>query len=182
MMNPRLILAALLLATPMLHAQDAAQPQKEPAAIREPYRITITLKSTDKNKITTQNSYTVVATTNTLIFRDNPGIRDDSNVPVKMSTRVTEDLRCNTDIDFRNFSRVADSVYLNLTIDTQNYAEGISAGEPGTEQTHFILYSRRLTVTPMLPIGKLTTVYSSVDAVNGIKLEVQVLVQPLNAK
>jgi hypothetical protein len=34
----------------------------------------------------------------------------------------------------------------------------------------------------MLPIGKLTTVYSSVDAVNGIKLEVQVLVQPLNAK
>jgi len=194
MMNPRLLLAALLLSAPLLAAQDdaqkietqkveislapakeaAAQPQKETPPAHEAYRITINFKTTDGSKITTQRSYTLVATTS----RVRPSIRDDSNVPVKSRDQYQyHHLR--TDVDIRDFSKEGDSVYLSLTIETSNIADGATAQDPNVPA---ITHNHNYTVSPTLPIGKLTTVYSAVDTVNDTKVEVQVLVQPLNAK
>jgi hypothetical protein len=194
-MNPRLILAALLLTTPLLYAQDdaqeaqkieiklvptkeAAQPQKEPAPPHEPFQITITFKNTNGSKTTTQRTYTLVATTDA----NNPEIRDDSRVPIKTSNAETQNTMINTDVDFIKFSKAADSVYLGLRISTETYAEGVSTLQADKEIMHLITHNHRCTVTPTLPIGKLTTVYSSVDGANDTKEEIQVLIQPLSAK
>jgi len=37
-------------------------------------------------------------------------------------------------------------------------------------------------LSPTLTIGKLTTVYSAVDAINESKVEIEVLVEPLDGK
>ena len=197
-MNPRLILAALLLATPLIYAQDSAQdeqkaqkieiklvptkeaaePKKEPTPPHEPYRITITFKNTDGSKTTMQKTYTLVATTDA----DNPSIRDDSRVPVKTSANDAQNIQLNTDVDFIKFSKAADSVYLGLRISTQTYAGGVTTGEGYRVNMHPIINNHQYTVTPTLPIGKLTTVYSSADAANDTKEEIQVLIQPLSAK
>jgi len=198
MMNSRLLLAALLLSAPLLAAQDdaqkieaqkveislapakeaaqpqAAQPQQEPKILREPFRITINFKTTDSGKITTQRSYSLVATTS----RVRPSIRDDSDVPVKSRDQYQyHHLR--TDVDIRDFSKEGDSIYLSLAISTSNIADGATAQDPNVPA---ITHDHNYTVSPTLPIGKLTTVYSAVDTVNDTKVEVQVLVQPLNAK
>ena len=195
MMNPRLILAALLLATPLLYAQDdaqeaqkieiklvptkeAAQPQKGPAPPHEPFQITITFKNTDGSKTTKQRTYTLVATTDA----DLASFRDDSRVPIKTSALDSQSMQLNTDVDFIKFSKAADSVYLGLRISTQTYAEGVSTQQGDRVNMHPITNSHLYTVTPTLPIGKLTTVYSSADAANDTKEEIQVLIQPLSAK
>jgi hypothetical protein len=202
-MNPRLILAALLLTAPLLQAQDddkkieaqkveitlapakeVAPPQKMPPPPQEPYRITINLKTTDGDRITTQKSYTLVATTNvnSQPFSNNPSIRDDSHVPVKRNVTDAQDMQSNTDIDLNELGKAGDAVYLKLRIETRGYAEGPSTGEPGHERANLISLDHQYTVNPTLPIGKLTTVYSSVDAANNTKVEIQVLVQPLSDK
>jgi len=202
MMNPRLILAALLLTAPLLQAQDddkkieaqkveitltpikeVAPAKKEPELPKEPLRITINLKTTDGNKITTQKSYTLAATTNvTRGFDNSPSIRDDNRVPVKMTVTDTREMRSDTDIDLVEISKTADAVYLNLKISTRGYAEGVSTGEPGHERANPISIEHQYTIKPTLTIGKLTTIYSSADATNGAKVEIQVLVQPFNNK
>ena len=202
MMNPRLILAALLLTAPLLQAQDddkkieaqkveitltpakeVAPAKKEPELPKEPYRITINLKTTDGNKITTQKTYMLVATTNAKSDAfNNPSIRDDSRVPVKTSVTDTREMQSNTDIDLVEFNRNANAVYLKLKISTRGYAEGVSTGEPGHERANPISIEHQYTIKPTLTIGKLTTIYSSADATNGAKVEIQVLVQPFNDK
>jgi hypothetical protein len=195
MMNPRLFLAALLISAPLLAAQDdtqkieaqkveisltptketaqpqAAQPQQEPKILREPFRITINFKTTDGSKITTQRSYSLVATTESF----NPSIRDNSQVPTKFHESYNYQ-HLKTNVDIRSFSKEGDSVHFGLAISTTDFAAGQDPNAP------VITHDHEYTVSPTLPIGKLTTVYSSVDAVNDTKVEVQVLVQPLNAK
>jgi hypothetical protein len=195
MMNSRLLLAALLLSAPLLHAQDtqkieaqkveisltpakesaqpqAAQPQQEPKILREPFRITINFKTTDGSKITTQRSYSLVATTESL----SPSIRDNSQVPIKFHETSYNTQHLKTNVDIRSFSKEGDSVRFGLAISTTDFAAGQDPNLPAITHDH------EYTVSPTLPIGKLITVYSSVDAVNDSKVEVQVLVQPLNAK
>jgi hypothetical protein len=190
MMNPRLFLAALLLSAPLLAAQDdtqkieaqkveislapakeAAQPQQEPKVPREPFRITINFKTTDGGKITTQRSYSLVATTASL----SPSIRDSSEVPTKFHENYSY-RHLKTNVDIRSFDKEGDSVRFGLVISTTDIAAGQDPNLPAITHDH------EYTVSPTLTIGKLTTVYSAVDAVNDTKVEVQVLVQPLNAK
>jgi hypothetical protein len=45
-----------------------------------------------------------------------------------------------------------------------------------------LYHDRSFVINPTLPIGKLVTVYSAADAVNDTRIEVQVMVQPLDAK
>lgn len=190
MMNPRLLLAALLLTAPLLYAQDdaqkieaqkveislapakeATQPQKEPNVPHEPYRITINFKTTDGSKITTQRSYSLVATTASI----NPSIRDRSQVPTKFHESYNYQYP-KTNVDIRSFGKEGDNVYFGLVISTTDIATGQDPNAP------VITHDHEYTVSPTLTIGKLTTVYSAVDAVNDTKVEVQVLVQPLNIK
>jgi hypothetical protein len=193
MRTPRLILAALLLATPLLHAQeaetqktepkaaaaqDAVQPQQTPNPPEEPYRITITFKTTEGGKTTTQRSYMLVATTNQ--HSTNLGIRDNSHVTLTTgSNGSTGTFHLDTDVDLTQFKRIGNSAYLNLMISTEDLAE-----DPAAQASNRvpIVRSRHYTITPTLAIGKLVTVYSAVDAVNDAKVDVQVLVQPLDAK
>jgi hypothetical protein len=190
----RLIVAVLLLATPLLYAQEAgtqkteakpapaqdvAQPQKEQSPPNEAFRITITFKTTEGGKTTTQRSYTMVATSGQSNPR--PGIRDDSRVHMKTSpgSGLEEWMHNGTDVDVLQFKMAGNSVLLCLNISTDDLVDNPTAQEPNPVP---IARSRHYNVTPTLPVGKLVTVYSLVDALNNTKVDVQVLVEPLTAK
>ena len=81
--------------------------------------------------------------------------------------------------DRPQFKIAGNSVYLDLRISTDDFVDNPAAQPPNT---HPIIRSRQYSVTPTLPIGKVVTVYSAMDAVNDAKVEIQVLVQPLDAK
>ena len=85
----------------------------------------------------------------------------------------------NTDVDMGEFKIAGNFVYLDLKISTDDFVDNPAAQPPNT---HPIIRSRHYSVTPTLPIGKLVTVYSSADVVNDSKVDIQVLVQPLDAK
>ena len=192
MHTPRLILAALLLATPLLIArqaegqsteakasadQGAAQSQPAPSLPDQAFRITITFKTTEAGKTTTQRSYMLVATPGDRNWH--LGIRDDSRISGMGEPSGVTPPYVNTDVDMGEFKRTGNSVYLGLTISTGDFVDNPAAQPPNT---HPIIRSRQYNVTPTLPIGKLVTVYSAVDAVNDAKVEIQALVQPLDAK
>jgi hypothetical protein len=190
MRTKRLILAALLLATPMLLAQQAETPKTEakPAAAQgaapcqaassqsdEAFRITIAFKTAEKGKTTTQRSYMLVTTTAQNLY-NNPGIRDDSHISGTADSSGLSLPFANTDVDVYQFKMAGSSVYLSLRISTDDFVENPA------EHTHPIVRARHYNVSPTLPIGKLVTVYSAVDAVNDVKVDIQVLVQPLDSK
>lgn len=185
MQTPRLILATLLLATPLLYSQGtvnhvsegqpapeqgAAQSQPAPNLPDEAFRITITFKTAEGGKTTTQRSYMMVATPG----QATPGIRDNSQVPVR-----NVNMHVDTDVDVAQLKKAGNSVYLSLRISTENYVDNQSGQDPNTQP---IIRSRHYSVSPTLPVGKLVTVYSAVDAINDAKVEIQVLIQPLDAK
>jgi hypothetical protein len=68
---------------------------------------------------------------------------------------------------------------LNLRISTKSLANNPT--EQGSN-THPITRFCQYNINPTLPIGKLVTVYSAVDAVNDSKVDIQVQVQPLEVK
>ena len=199
----RLILAVMLLATPMLYAQeagtqkteplpppppappappaplahDASQAQKDQTPPDEAYRITITFKTTEAGKTTTQRTYTMVATSRASA----PRIRDDSRIYVKTSPSSGQYMDVRTDLDILQFIRTktGNDVLLSLMISTENFVNNPTDQDPYKPP---IIRSRQYNVTPTLPIGKLVTVCTVVDAANDSKVDVQVLVQPLDAK
>jgi hypothetical protein len=192
-MKSRLILAALLLAAPLLNAQDndkkieaqkveitlapakeAAPAQKTPEEPHEPYRITINFKTTDGAKTTTKKIYTLLATTDQSL----PSIRDDNNVPFKTGSNNYQYYLLKTDVDIRRFKKVDKSVYLSLSINTVNVTNDDAAQAQNLTTTH----NHEYVLSPTLPIGKLTTVYTAVDAINETKVEIEVLVEPLDGK
>lgn len=188
MRTPRLILAALLLATPLLVAQEAGsqstetkaaavQSQPTPNPPDAAFRITITFKTTEKGKTTTQRSYALAATAGERNSR--LGVRDDSHISGMGEPSGLTSPYVNTDVDMGEFKRTGNFVYLSLSISTVDFVDNPAAPAPNT---HPIIRSRHYSVSPTLPIGKPVTVYSAVDAVNDAKVEIQMLVQPLDAK
>jgi len=198
MMKSRLILAALLLAAPLLNAQEddkkieaqkveitlapakeAAPAEKTPEAPHEPYRITINFKTTDGAKTTTKKSYTLLATTD----QASPSVRDRLRVPYKIGSGTSSQYQyfdLKTDADIRRFKKVDKSVYLTLSIDTSDIAIAPTAQDPNLPRT--TTHNNEYVLSPTLTIGKLTTVYSAVDAINESKVEIEVLVEPLDGK
>lgn len=218
MKTPQLILAALLLATPLLYAQETpAKTETKPTP--EPFRITINLKTTEKGKITGQKSYMLTAITEQR--SDNPQIRDTNDVPLPTGGNppgsvcyrgtVSDDCefkysRSGTNVDISNFRTVANLVFLSLRIWAADAADSpiVYQTRPTKAQDFTpsklddlvgngvvtkpsslplpIYHERSFVINPTLPIGKLVTVYSAADAVNDTRIEVQVMVQPLDAK
>ena len=178
---PTFLLAAFALCAAAAHAQDAQDnpkpavaepaPPKGAAIQSEPLKITITFKATDGGKTTTQRSYTVISTSD----KRPSQIRDSSRIPVATGAGSTQysyqDIR--TDVDINELKKVSDSVYLVLRIDTEDFANSSALSGAAFAP---IKHSHTYTVTPSLDLGKLTTVYSSVDAVNNTSVDVQVLV------
>ena len=197
MPTTRLIFASLLIAAPMLCAQQAqthpAQPRKAevktapaPCANHsrrpsqptfEPLQLTITFKRTRGDKITTQKTYTIAASSE----QSDPQIRDDSRIPIKKDSSSAaapaEYVNGNTDVDIQSIRKVGELVSLTLRISTEGFSE--FSERPSANSS---LGSHRYTVSPTVPIGKLTTVYSMADDVNNFKVEVQLLLLPLNEK
>jgi hypothetical protein len=159
-------------------AQDAIQAQQAQNPPDEAFRITITFKNTEGGKTTTQRSYMLVATTNQQWT--NLGIRDNSLVTLTMGPNGSVGTyNVNTDVDLSQFKRMGNSAYLILIVSTEDIAE-VPAAQASNSRP--ITRSRHYTITPTLPIGKLVTVYSAVNAVDDAKVEIQVQVQPLDAK
>jgi hypothetical protein len=180
MKTPQLILAALLLATPLLYAQETpAKTETKPTP--EPFRVTINLKTTEKGKVTGQKSYMLTATTDKIVL--NSQLRDTNRDPYTTSDTGGQFTYSDTgtNVDISNFKTVTNLVCLNLRISTTGAVDSGLMAKPSLPMVP-IYRTRQFTIAPTLPIGKLVTVYSAVDAVNDIKMEVQVMVQPLDAK
>jgi hypothetical protein len=197
MPTTRLIFASLLIAAPMLCAQQAqtrpAQPPKAevkaaPAASAahsrrpsqpafEPLRLTITFRRVRGDKTTTLKTYMITASSQ----QSDPQIRDDSRIPMKKDSSAPvfpiEYVNGATDVDIQNIRKVRDFVSLTLRISTEGFSEFTE--RPSANSS---LGSHRYTVSPTVPIGKLTTVYSMADDINNYKVEVQLLVESLNEK
>lgn len=194
MPTTRLILAALLIAAPLLSAQQAGTSQAQtrsaevkaapsanhssrPSPAFEPLQLTITFKRTRGDKITTHKTYTIAASSE----QSDPQIRDDSRVPIKKDSPATatptEYVNGNTDVDIQSIRKVGGLISLTLRISQEGYSE--SQERPSANSS---LGSHRYTVSPTVPMGKLVTVYSMSDEVNNFKVEVQLLVEPLEEK
>jgi hypothetical protein len=193
------MIATLLLAAPMLCAQQAASSKAEtqkaeikaaPAhnAARsgnassqdfEPLRLTITFQRTRSGKVTTHKTYTVAASAQ----QPGPQIRDDSRVPIKKDSSAPpspiEYINGNTDVDIQNIRKVGNLISLTRRISTEGYSEFRPPDRPSANSS---LGSHQYTVSPTVPMGKLTAVYTLDDDVNENKVEVLLLVQPLNEK
>jgi len=202
MPTTRLILASLLIAAPMLCAQQA---QTRPAQTRtaevkdatapiaahirkpvqtafEPLQLTVIFRKIRNGEPTTNKTYTVAASPQ----QADPQIRDDNRVPVKglPPTHMISDesINLNTDVDVQNIRKVGELISLTLRISQDNYSEPLpneSAERPSINATRT---SHRYTVSPTVPMGQLTTVYSLEDGINHVRVEIQLIVQPLNAK
>ncbi len=186
MPSPRIIIAALLLAAPLVSApRDLAQ--QAPAAIKaasaqsgekprqphEPFQITITFKRYHEGKITTDKTYTLLATTGERL----PAIRDDARFRAS-ATDAKETLDSNTDVDILDFKRLAESVFLALRISVQGFTDATREDLPKLPVAH----THQYLVSPTVPLGKTVIVYSAMDTMNDIKSEVQLLVQPIDLK
>jgi hypothetical protein len=210
MFTPRLILIALLMGSPMLSAQgartheaeaqkaeikaqaaqapDDAQTKKGFEAESDPLQITINFVKQRHGKVTIEKTYTVTATTNLA----DPQIRDDSRVPYQSIGRKTEGaattaekvdsgaraetqyFNSNTDVDIQNVRKWKGLVQLTLRVSMEGIADDVSVPP--------ILRSHRYVISPTLPIGKLATVYSETDVMHETKVEIQVLIEPLNVQ
>jgi hypothetical protein len=210
MLMPRLILIALLMVSPILgaqgagtheaeaqkaeikaqpaHAQDDARTKKGLEADADPLQITISFVKQRHGKVTIERSYTVTATTNLA----DPQIRDDSRIPYQSIGRKTagaatpaekvdsgaraetQYFNSNTDVDIQNVRKWKGLVQLTLRVSIEGIADD--------ESVPPILRSHRYVISPTLPIGKLATVYSEDDVLHETKVEIQVLIQPLNVQ
>jgi hypothetical protein len=194
MPTTRLIFATLLLATPLLCAQQAPTQKAEINSATahhathsgeaaqptfEPLQLTVTFKRIHGDKITTQKTYTVSASAQ----QADPQIRDDSRIPVKKENSAVaapaQYINGNTDVDIQSIRKVRDLVSLTLRISQEGYSEFGSSERPSANSS---LSSHRYTISPTVPIGKQVTVYSMADDVNNYKVEVLLLVEPLNEK
>jgi hypothetical protein len=205
MPTTRLFLASLLIAAPMLCAQQAqtrpAQPRnaevktalapnvthfsKPSKPAFEPLQLTITFRRIRSGKVSTQRTYTIAASSQ----QADPQIRDDARYPVKDESSDTSTPKCsncppqyfdfNNDVDIHNIREAGNTVSLTLCISTDNYAH--EASEKRT-LANTELSSHRYTVSPTVHMGKLATVYSLEDGVTNVRVEVLLLVEPLNKK
>jgi hypothetical protein len=211
MLMPRVILVGMLMVSPLLAAQgaatheavpqkaeikaqqartrDDAQKKKAFEADADPLQITISFVKRRHENVTIEKTYTVTATTNMA----DPQIRDDSRVPYQQIGRnqasaatpaekaerdstkdETQYFNSNTDVDIQNVRKSNGLVQLTLRVSMEGIADDVSVPP--------ILRSHRYVISPTLPIGKLATVYSEDDVRHDTKVEIQVLIQPLNVQ
>lgn len=177
MPNPRLVLlAALLLCAPLLHAQNADSSEATKAAVPEQsYLLTLTLTVTDHGKKSIDQTYTLAASQ-----RSAPLIRDGDRIPISTGTEGNKTqiqyLDIGTNIDFRDLRLAGSSVAMFISVENSSVAP-----DPG-DKNDPIIRNTHYSMSPVAPLGKQITVYSSSDAATGHKVEIQLLVQPLPSK
>jgi hypothetical protein len=209
MITPRLVLIGFLMAAPVLGAQVPgthvtetpkpaikALPAQVPAeaqakpfeADSDPLQITISFVKRRHGNVTIEKTYTLAVTTNLA----DPQIRDDSRIPYQSIGRKpgsaaaaeektengakteTQYFNSDTDVDIQNFKKSNSMVQLTLRVSMEGIADDVSVPP--------ILRSHKYVISPTLPIGKLATVYSEADVLHDTKVEIQVLIQPLNVQ
>lgn len=185
MTSSRAILGWMLLAAPLVCAQQAA-PGRAPAAGaarasgqesktqemgRESYEITIIFRRYSNGKRVTDRSYTLLATPGEIL----PAMRDDDHFRPSLTDNA-DYVDHNIDVDILGLRRRGELMYVALKISTQNFDLDDPQGPaklPVETATHQYL------VTPTIPIGKLVTVYSATQPLR--RQEVQLEVKPFRA-
>lgn len=186
MTNARVVLGWMLLAAPLVNAQQPAQrtagaagtrqgtasrQARAPETDRQSYEINILFRRYQGEKRVTDRSYTLLATPGELL----PAMRDDD----RFKTGLTDNANYvdhNIDVDILGLRRMGQSMYVALKISTQNFELDDPQGPaklPVATTTHQYL------VTPTIPIGKLVTVYAATQP--GRSQEVQLEVKPFRA-
>jgi len=186
----RLILAVLLLSAPIIHAQDANKPETpQSAEFEKSFLLTLTLKVTDHGKLITDQTYSLAAADvkakgglSGSAFNEQhaPSIRDGNKYPITTETGAGKTefqyVDVGTNIDFRDLHFLGSSVAMTINIENSSAVpDAVLKGTP-------VIRNTRYSVSPIAPIGKQITVYSSNDPTNGHKVEIQLLVQPLSSK
>jgi hypothetical protein len=195
----RLILAILLLAAPMLCAQQqagaregeaikavpnqgAAHAGKAKRQNHESMQITINFRVYEDEKRVTDRSYTLAVTTGEIM----PVIRDDRRVHATPSDAARsavapsdQYLDHDIDVDILDIQRTGNSIFVGLRISTKYYSLN---GPKGPPSYPIITDTHQYLITPTIPIGKLITVYAATQVNNREREEVQLLVQPFDAQ
>jgi len=172
----RFILALLLLSTPFIRAQDTDKPgASQTAQPEQSFLLTLTLKVTDHGKLITDQTYSLAANE-----RHAPSIRDGDKYPITTETdggkTQFQYIDVGTNIDFRDLHFLGSSLAMTINVENSSAVpDVILKGTP-------VIRNTRYSVSPVAPIGKQITIYSSNDPANGHKVEIQLLVQPLSAK
>jgi hypothetical protein len=175
------------MSAPPTHAAHEVHAKKGLEADIDPLQITISFVKQRHGKVTIERTYTVTATTDMA----DPQIRDDTRVPYQSIGKQaggattaektdsgtkgeTQYVNFNRDVDIQNVRKRNGMVQLTLRISTEGTADDVSVPP--------ILRSHRYVISPTLPVGKQTTVYSEDDVLQETKVEIQVLIQPLNVQ
>ena len=184
------LLLLILLASPLLQAQT--EEAKRPADTQESYVLTLTLKITDQAKVTTNQVYTLTAVNALHLgnglpsFSDggkefsSPSVRDGDKVPIVASTdgdkTQIQYIDTGTNIDIENLIKIGPLLAMHIKIENSTALPNpASKDEPIIRQT-------RYSIGPAVTIGKLSTIYSSTDAVDGHRVEILLLAKPLETK
>jgi hypothetical protein len=206
MLRLRIVFVGLLIISPLLQAQEAAAHEagadtaklngrsgrvrndaQTELSFADGLQITISFLKRRHGNVTIEKTYVVTATANLA----DPQIRDDTRVPYQSigrkepnstapqdkgdgSKNETQYFNSNTDVDIQNVRKLNGLVQLTLRISMEGIADDVSVPP--------ILRSHRYVISPTLSIGKQTTVYSENDVRTDTKVEIQVLVQPLNVQ
>jgi len=173
--QPHFIFAAMLLATPLLQAQQSPPPSANEPAAQEAFLVTLTLKNTDHEKKTTDQSYNLAVMTHA----DPSNVRTGDRIPLVVGMDGTKNnvqyIDVGTNIDLLNAKRLGALFAVDIRVEVSSAVpETLSKLDP-------IIRQARYSINPIIPIGKQVTVYSSTDAVTGRKVEIQILVEPIPA-
>ncbi|MFC5862745.1 hypothetical protein ACFPT7_10625 [Acidicapsa dinghuensis] len=178
MRNHRLLLLCLLFVLPMACAQEPQSATAEAPGTTAPYQLTLTLVVTDHGKKTIDQSYTLAAASRGKGSPfGNPSVRDTDHVPVPTapgsSTYQYVDVGTNIDVD--SLRQIDSMLGMQLRIENDAAIASDAQGQPVRRRLAYSL-------VPIVPLGKLTTIFSSGDGINAQKVEIQLLAQPLGAK
>lgn len=186
-----LILTMLFVAATLVQAQDTAKapdtgPQVQPEQY-QPYQLTLTLKITDHGKLTTDQTFTLAVTNRTVHGSDfdRPSMRDGDRVPITtektgLNTQF-QYVDLGTNIDIQNLLKLGSLLGMTLRIESSTIVPPAEAPHTGVPDQP-ILRTLKYSLVPIVPLGKLTTIYSSGDGVNSQKVEIQLLANPLGTK
>jgi len=180
--RPKFVLAVLLAAPLLLHAQAADTPKNPSSEASHPpseesFLATLTLKILDHAKKTTDQSYS-------LAIRTTPkssSVREGNRIPIVSGTEGHTDqvqyqyIDLGTNIDMVNVKRVGSLIAIDIKVEISATAAEIE-GKLGPT-----IRDAKYSVNPAVPVGKQVTVYSSTDGVTGRKVEIQILVEPIPA-
>jgi len=173
--QPRFILAAMLLVSPLLRAQQSPLPPANEASTQESFLVTLTLKTTDHEKKTIDQSYTMAVMTHA----GPSNVRAGDRIPLVVGMDGTKNsmqyIDVGTNIDLVNAKTIGSLFAVDIKVEiSAAVPETLSKLDPTIRQAAYSVY-------PVVPIGKAVTVYSSTDSVTWHKVEIQIQVEPIPA-